>query len=386
MQPFLLQRTPTNLKCQVVWKGKSPIVIENKPVQIAAVPLNGNSRQLRNGKISGDALKDCIIVHPRYVEKDAEHRILKVHGLRLGRTIDVLLDEPFSIAGEKHWIMNFKGVGADADEPMVIHPTQWWWINRAYVQDHWAPRENCDKFGRRWGVVQDKEAWSEMNEDVMQPLGIDMVMHVQANKVPWAVIRQIEQVTRLGNEDLELSQIVRACKTNMRMITAYALGAFNRYGVNAERIAEIDAKILSAQIRLAQRQEMLGASGDMLSNRYVDGTLTDSENFALKQFEIYNCMKFIALVVHSSISVLEEAAIPKYLETLAKKTGIPFDKKPPVEYYFDYEGKTPLWLRYYSEPYVPVIVEKSTGLMERTCRGVLKRFGEAVIEWVGGRL
>ncbi|MFA5930091.1 MAG: hypothetical protein WC861_04365 [Candidatus Micrarchaeia archaeon] len=385
MKPFLLQRTPTSLKCQVVWKGKSPIVIENKPVQIAAVPLNGNSRQLRDGKISGDVLRDCIIVHPRYVEKYTEHKILEVRGLRLGRTIDVLLDEPFSIAGENHWVMNFKGVGADADAPMAIHPTQWWWIS-GYVADHWAPREDCDKFGRRWGVVQDKEAWSEMNEDVMQPLGIDMVMHVQANKMPWKVIRQIEQVTGFGNEDLELSQVVRSCKTNMRMISAYALGAFNRYGVNAERIAEIDAKILSAQIRLAQQQKMFGSSGDILSNRYVDGTLTDSENFALRKFEIYNCMKFIALVIHSSISVLEETAIPWYLETLAKKTGIPFDKKPPVEYYFNYPGKTPMWLSSYETPRVPVIVEKSERLVERTCRDMMKRFGEAFEEWVGGRI
>src|SRR3989344_7658785 len=95
---------------EVVWAHGHPVVLEREPIEVAQVPVRG------------ECLEESVILHPRYIPSEVPHKRIQVRGYRRGRTIDILLDEPLVINEEPYGVLNFKGVGAFAEEEMVIHP------------------------------------------------------------------------------------------------------------------------------------------------------------------------------------------------------------------------------------------------------------------------
>jgi len=375
MKTFMLKNCHHPPECRLVWRGDAPIIIEKERVKVAAVPLNGSSPSRKKGKINGEALKDCILTHPRYVKRGIKHEMLRVNGLRNGRTIDVLLDEPFSFGGKEHWVMNFKGVGANAVEPMIIHPTGWFVWNESKLRGHWTSREDGDPFGRVWGAVQKDEAAREINEDVMQPLGIPIVSHVQGNTMPMEIVAQICKLAMKEDARLQLSQVVRACRTNMRMEMAGILDDASAAKIDFARFGEIDARIVDTQLWHAQNNERLYASGDILSNRYVDGIFTDSENYAVREFNFWKCQMFISTVLRSTISILPKKLVAPYLKILANRTGIPFDKRHSSIFEL-----SPELTRWTPDPGVPNIVSKSERIAKKVGRSIDMHFFDALTE------
>jgi len=374
MKTFLLKNCHHPPECRLAWREGKPIVIEKEKITVAAVPLNGSSPLGKNGKLRGDRLKDCIIVHPRYVD-GMKHELLKVEGLRNGRTIDILLGEPFCFGAEEHWVMNFKGVGANAVEPMVIHPTKWFEWNESKHIGKWMGREFCDLFGRAWGAVRTAEARTEINGDVMQPLGIPMVAHVQANRMPVGIMNEICRCHGESGDRLLLSQVVRACRTNMRMGMADALGPSKAAQIDVEKFGKIDAAVIDTQLWYAQKGSRLYSSGDILSNRYVDGTFTDSENYAVRGFDDWKCRMLVSAILRSTISILPKKLVEPYVKMLAGTTGIPFDKEHNGKY--DYNQGREIWT---PDPGVPIVIKKSKPFADGVGRNLDLHFADALAQ------
>jgi len=92
----------------VEWLSKTPFLVERAPIELAAIRAK-DGQSLAGKPICANTLKDCLLMHPRYVGNGIDHEIIKVRGWRNGRAIDILLDEPYIAEGKEFPILNFKG-------------------------------------------------------------------------------------------------------------------------------------------------------------------------------------------------------------------------------------------------------------------------------------
>jgi len=296
-----------------------PVLLENEPIRIAKIPAKAE-------------LKDSIIVHPRYVPKGTSHEIIEVEGFRRGRTVDILLEKPLKVDDKKYWILNFKGVGARADCDMVIHFSLFFDDYRGV----WGRREHCDEYGRIWGGLKMNDAQFELEmHGIMQKQGIVFVPHIQANKVPADVMQKISEVEKCKMVE-QMSQLVRACNTNIRMEDMNSsLSQFNspsepvdkwqQANLTAEHIARLDAAIINTQLDFAKKNKMLVMVGSAVENRHIDGAFTDAENYEIKEFE----RSMSQSLVRRTLMMVEGGFFIKinytaYRKKLEKLTGLGF--------------------------------------------------------------
>ena len=64
-----------------------PVLREEEPTELAVVPANGHS-------LKDCSVKDCIILHPRYVPREYPHDMLSARVYRRGRTLDIFMEYP----------------------------------------------------------------------------------------------------------------------------------------------------------------------------------------------------------------------------------------------------------------------------------------------------
>ncbi|MBI4016207.1 MAG: hypothetical protein HY363_00765 [Candidatus Aenigmarchaeota archaeon] len=242
-----------------------PVLVEKELIPVAQIP------------ISGDELQKSVLVHQRYVPRGIKHRKLNLRGFRRGRTLDVLLDAPIVVNGISYGLLNFKGVGADADDAMVFNLTKW------YDNSGWG--ENSDRFGRYFGAVKRRDAYDEFRDRTLQQYGIPFVEHIAVNDVPDSISRRISCLER-ERKHIKLSQLVRAFPTNVRMDDVlnkdnYCISSrelFKSY-VHAQKLAEIDAHVAEVQLGLAKSGKCLGIAGSVSENRLLNGMFVDAENY-----------------------------------------------------------------------------------------------------------
>src|SRR3989338_2845093 len=177
-----------------------PVLREAEPIELARVPVNG------------DRLQDSIILHPRYIPSGVDHELFSARVYRRGRTVDLFLEEPVEIDGEEYGILNFKGVGADADDELLIN-TDWWYDSR---YEEWMSRGRGDCFGRVWGALTLESGTEEFTAEIFHTHGIEHIPHVTLNHIPPHITTSIQQMCH-GAEKHDFVQLVRACKTNVRI-------------------------------------------------------------------------------------------------------------------------------------------------------------------------
>ncbi len=299
---------PPGVCCDEKHFGK-PILREIKPIMLARVPVNG------------DRLQDSVILHPRYIPSGVEHELFSARVYRRGRTVDLFLDEPIEIAGVSYGILNFKGVGATPDDEhdeLLINTDKW------YDPQHhrWVPRGKGDPFGRVWGALTLECGQDEFPAEIFHTYGIKHVPHVALNRIPRRVVNAIRRVCH-GSERHDLAQLVRACKTNVRLDEFSLSNGRRPYSEDTvqsiREIAEIDAAVINAQVSLAKNGKMLSFVGAFIENRFIDGLFTDEENYRRSPLDVYTAAGFLYRVVHSSTRMLIPPEILKsYFSHLAE--------------------------------------------------------------------
>lgn len=187
--------------------------------------------------------------------------------------------------GVPYHILNFKGVGADAGlERMVMRMDAWY----SHAHGRWHSRINGDHFGRRWGMLLEKDGKKEFGEQVMPGLGIQITPYLRLNEVPDEICMWIAASNRL-----QLAQIVRGLRTNIRpgmadMVEEHGkfLDILREY-CDIPELAAIDSSIATAQLKLAGKGMSLKYLGKFRDNRTVDGRITDEENARTIRFDAF---------------------------------------------------------------------------------------------------
>ncbi|VVC00961.1 Uncharacterised protein [uncultured archaeon] len=293
-----------------------PVLAEAEPIKIAKVP-------------SGEQLHESVLIHKRYVPEGTDHEIIEVLGLRRGRSLDVLLDEPIKVNGEEYGVLNFKGVGADADRDMVIHPKLWW------AGDRWL----CSHDGRIFGALGTGGGRGEYANNLFADNNILQVPHLALNEVDGRLWKKtLENEMKPEDkwhgsypshlEGFRPVQLLRLLQTNIRLdataMTSLRYGQVREF-VDAERFASGDSNALLLDKKLRMDGSAIKFDGEVYANRFIDARFTDMENV-----ELYNntrCFSFETFPSHAIIHTarfLGGEELVKYLKVLEEKTGLPF--------------------------------------------------------------
>ncbi len=284
-----------------------PVLREAEAIKLARVPVNG------------DRLQDSILLHPRYIPSGVEHELFSARVYRRGRTVDLFLDEPIEIAGVSYGILNFKGVGADADDEMVIDTDEWYEEWSPLLK--WIPRASGDSHGRVWGALAFEQGLDEFTAEIFHTYGIKHIPHVALNRIPRRVVNAIRRVCH-GSERHDLAQLVRACKTNVRLDEdSYGRRPYQECTEQWIReIAEIDAALINAQVRLAKTGKMLRFIGSFAENRFIDGLFTDAENYRCDDFDADIVEGFLNRLVYiaSQFGLIPPGAVTRYFSHLVE--------------------------------------------------------------------
>lgn len=279
----------------------------------------------------GPRLQDSVIVHPRYVPPKMDHELLSARMYHRGRTIDIFLEEPIEIDGKQYGILNFKGVGAEADRSMVLRPGQWYEgrpIWSSYFPGQWIFLPEADS-DRVWGGAPLEDAEEEYTDPLFSRLGLAYSPYIKIHQIPPEVVERIGEAE--GSSPIAtLGQIVRAQQTNIRVRDRqkkYSLLPLS-YGLPCEQAAELDAIAIRAVMKLAREGFFVQRNGDMGDNRLLDGVLTDKENYTLVSDSPISSVCFIDSLIDSTRSGLLPytwVSLDDYFYLLAGKTGIPKD-------------------------------------------------------------
>lgn len=276
-----------------------PVVYEKEPIMLVKIPVNG------------ERLDQSVLLHPRYAPSKRKYEKIAVRGFRRGRTLDILLDEPIVVDGKEYGVLNFKGVGADADEQMVIRPDGLW-----YMSGNWKPEK--DNFSRCWGALLKADGIDEFYDRLLPDLGISFVPHIAVNHVPRDVCKLIAEKT--GVEKYKFfSQLVRASSTNIRIDMPKVWCQLER-DINPSLLADKDAKVLKVQGSLKKNKKTLCIYGRIAENRFIDGIFVDAENYVISYPDPLDNFAFDML--YESLRLFTNAQKYDYLKCLEEKTGI----------------------------------------------------------------
>ncbi len=291
-----------------------PVLIETREIELARVPVNG------------ERLQDSVILHPRYVPKGVEHELFTARVYRRGRTLDLFLDEPITFNGVQYGILNFKGVGADADRDLVIQPEKWYkpritdsW---PFLVETWVPRKSADDFGRIWGALTKGKARREFPARLFQDYHFQYAPHLALNEVPREITEYINYVEH-GKGRHKLVQLVRGLQINIRFENSRDALRDLKYDIDLEAIASADAKLFETQVLLGQRGKMIRLTGNVMGNRFLNGDFTDAENYCVDELDSGISAHFLTKLITSVMwSPLVERK-QQYLTLIKEETGFP---------------------------------------------------------------
>ena len=275
------------------------------PITLAKVP------------VTGDKLEESVLLRPDYVPRGVERELVQLDSFRRGRTIDVFLDEPIEIGGKPYTLLNFKGVGADADQPMAIRRDDWWVGELG--RGHWGWNEEQGE--RMWGAMKTDRAEKAFSSTVLANLAAPEIGYVACNPIP-------EKILPLLHPSEPLSQIVRAYNTNMRHDDPFAYTQLKDAGVQFDpvEVAEQDAAMFNNIRKLAEQGKMLIVGGSIAGNRMLTGEFIDRQNYWVEsaagkpgQYLQTHMWRFIGETIDTSQKALGPEAEKVYNAHLRKK-------------------------------------------------------------------
>jgi len=281
-----------------------PVLLERDPIRVARVPVAGTD--------------DALILHPRYVPAKIEHEIVEVVGRRRGRTIDILLDRPVTLQGEQYGIMNVKGVGADADDDMVIHPELWY----KEKEGTWVPKAQGDPFGRDWGALDSKRGNNEVAVNVLKSFGAQLTPYAFIADIPQAIL---EVIGNMGNKGSDYCQIKRYCKTNVRLNEhGFMTDPKKEEQIDPEYLGRLDGKMITLQMEAAQTGYFLDIQGQLKDNRFIDGIFTDATTYLVS--DTYpndpSPVFFVARLIADTAETMTPKMTERYVKNVSETTGI----------------------------------------------------------------
>ncbi len=290
-----------------------PILREIKQIELARVPVNGNR------------LQDSVILHPRYVPGGVDHEIFSARVYRRGRTLDLFLDEPVIVDGTEYGVLNFKGVGADAERDLVIQPEKWYAL-RSLVDglvETWVPRKTADDFNRVWGALTKGKARREFPARLFHDYHLKHAPHLALNEVPEEITTRIHEVEK-GKGRHKLVQLVRGLQTNVRFDNTDVIPRNAEYRVDIEAIASADAELFKRQVCLGRQGKMIRLTGNIAGNRFVNGDFTDAENYCVDDLDLEISTLFLSRLVTSiTWGSLGKARKEQYLISVEEQTRFP---------------------------------------------------------------
>lgn|GEM_PF-4204624 len=290
-----------------------PTVIEEEPIVLARV------KNLTGG---------TAFCHPRYAP-DGKQDIIETDAYRHGRSIDMVLKEPEGRGKNRVTILNVKGAGADADEPLVIHPNLWWDQKEGDPMPKWVAREDVGE-QRYWGAVTAEMGRVEFREQVLSGLGIPITPYLKMIRVPSSVIGKIAEIH--GMMIPNLVQLTRSFRTNIRKSLFHevkeplelvkALMPYYR----TDLIIAADCAFINALLRLAKEGKRIYFNGAIVDNRFMDGMFTDEENFAIRDFTLRETELLIKDAITAWSHVFTYNQRRRYLAELKRNTGLDIDE------------------------------------------------------------
>lgn len=273
------------------------ILIEDRKIELAKIPaelIYPSESEIRH-----------ILVHPRYSAAKSNSQIIEVWGRLVGRTAYVLSDELIQGAD----ICNFKGVGAtDAMGELIISP------ENSVKNGLRVVRETIQQ--RVWGGVTQREGMAELKVAVDS---LAFVSNYSVNSFPKEINdiiyrRKIKETERLGQLVRLVPSTVRFCdllRVDPRIFESL---------VSIAQLGKADFELLDGQKRLAHvNDQAIYFEGDIVGNRYIDGTFTDSENIHFRRLygNMKNAHKFAFEVVLETLKFMAtETRQISYLEAL----------------------------------------------------------------------
>jgi hypothetical protein len=286
--------TNTNLK--LVKEGPYGFLVEKEPIKVAAI-LAEDQKKGFSTTSSNHWLLNCVLMDPHYIpEGFTDYKEIEVIGRRLGRTIDVLMDEPITVeeTGKEYKILTYKGCGAFPEycDQWVIDPFRWRSIQG-------------NQLGRMWGALYAQSAILEAKLDFseLEKFGIDLTPYVFANRIPKEVLEEIYRGEEITNP---LGQALRLCETNIlysdiiRRATKGNVftsdGTLNNNTIDEKEVFKyinqdefitrtlaLIENSIEAQRYLHQKEEKLAwiIDSELISNAYISGELKDFENIVI---------------------------------------------------------------------------------------------------------
>jgi hypothetical protein len=277
---------------------------------------------------NGNDLIRSILIDKIYVPEGLESETFRFNGIREGRTIDVILDEPITCPDlpDKYFhVVTFKGTGArllGRNGDYRIHPTKW-------LDD------NLMRFNRIWGSMNEEHAFSEAMNPCFTENNIFHTPYIAVNLLPEEIENKIyQQANEKRNNQLRLCQVVRLSQTNMRLANQSGHSdcdsntfkkACETVGFTGEYLCDLfareDAKICIAEKELRRLGMSFLNFGDISQNRFITGELTDLEQCNIGPFDKL-ARNFAYEIVSASTNFLNihgfSTPAEKYLKKLSK--------------------------------------------------------------------
>ncbi len=240
-------------------RGEYPVFVEPINPDIVRIPM-------------GESIFDSVFVKREYAKGSAYEEPKGMKFFRRGRTLSIVLDEPIVYNAEEYAVIEVKGCGADTyKRKMVI----------GFKYDKNLNPKVISRTNTIWGALSVEDAQEEI--EVAQKLSqieLPMTPHIKTNRVPQTVLSAI--VDEEGGPKIEIAQVVRVAKTNIRPKEIVRCGLRAIIGEREiERLVQADKKIIEVERRLNKEHRRLIFEGATKDNRYLDGTLTDAENIRI---------------------------------------------------------------------------------------------------------
>ncbi|MBI4153890.1 hypothetical protein HY501_01000 [Candidatus Woesearchaeota archaeon] len=293
---------------ELVKEGPYGCIIEKKPITVAAIKAEKRYPGTYSTR-STHPLLESVVFDPRYIPPGfQDFKLIQVRGRRLGRTIDILLDEPIQVdeTGKEYPILTFKGcgariVGVSAEGPWIIDPYNW-------------HSDRANQLDRIWGALPEQGAKIEAQKEVrfMEEFGLKVTPYVGANTIPKQVLAQIFE----KGEQKSLGQALRLCETNVLLSDLFSeytqkypfgqpgplsgtraaakIKPDSKFLLSPNLIEVIEKNTLSYLHSLIEVCRFLYQQGkalkwtvrsDIIDNMYTSGEMKDLENICIGQHD-----------------------------------------------------------------------------------------------------
>jgi len=333
-----------------------PVLVEQKPIKVSAIRVQ-----------EGEGLSGSVLVHPRYGKNVPGAETIEVWGHYYGRNIFVLMDEQSDFAGGNYGVAKFKGAGAEAEgRQLVLHPRKWYSREGQYMKmigDFYTGE-------RVFGAVREKDGVNEFGMALPAGYAIPCNPNFRLNPMPKEVLEAAIAVENVSKEDASpitaelfkmlntpgvqlyqaamgkkfprfkkrneanrkfaeeckafpsFCQVISLCNSDIRMDAGRKFGLDGQLlqHVDAERLAQIDAKIVNGAISM-KKTGSVAFDGYIDENRFIDGLMTDLENFSIKNTP-WHALVFAANLIASAMHFLGKERFKIYANTIRNETGL----------------------------------------------------------------